>query len=302
MRGLLASWPLLCLSFILVCAVVLVSFPMLPVTAHVTGAGGRSRLGAGAGSRLGGRSTAEDTDGRMTHLILVAGHAVYTGKSLEHPEEEANWFLEDSQRGQLSTYLRHIEKGVELASKNPYAALMFSGGQTRSAAGPRSEGLSYWLAASAEGWWGHGDVAGRTVLEEYARDSLENLMFSLCRFREVHGQYPEFVTVVSYSYKQARFQDLHRDAVQFPPDRFHFVGVDPPINPFNDQGNIEKYALFLSRPSAKTCGTRLRPSQECTCCRSQQSRTWLAITEPVHPLLIDRARPKNTTSGNSMQL
>lgn len=64
---------------------------------------------------------------------------------------------------------------------DPEALLLFSGGQTRRAAGPRSEGLSYWVVAEAAGWWGHEDVRNRTFTEEHARDSFENLLFSLCR-------------------------------------------------------------------------------------------------------------------------
>ena len=40
-------------------------------------------------------------------------------------------------------------------------------------------------------------VRARAVSEEYATNSLENLMFSVCRFREVTGRYPERVSVVS---------------------------------------------------------------------------------------------------------
>ena len=180
-----------------------------------------------------------------TELIMVACHATLIGIDHSNIDNEDNWSLAEMQRGQLATYIDHIQKGVELAAANPHAILMFSGGQTRREAGPRSEAYSYWVAAEAKNWWGHPEVKNRTVIEEFARDSMENVMFSLCRFREVYSAYPRFLTVVSYSYKKKRFTDLHRAAVAWPLDKFHFIGVDPEVNPYNDQGNIDKYVFKL---------------------------------------------------------
>ena len=71
-------------------------------------------------------------------------------------------------------------------------------------------------------------VRARTVSEEYATDSFENLMFSVCRFREVTGRYPDRVSVVSFTFKRRRFETLHASALRWPLDRFDYVGVDPP--------------------------------------------------------------------------
>jgi hypothetical protein len=38
-------------------------------------------------------------------------------------------------------------------------------------------------------------VRWRTLTEEHARDSFENLLFSVCRFRELTGTYPYNITV-----------------------------------------------------------------------------------------------------------
>jgi len=54
--------------------------------------------------------------------------------------------------------------------------------------------------------------AVRTFL---ARDSFENLLFGVCRFRERAGHYPDTVTVVSWGFKAARF-DLHRETLRWP--------------------------------------------------------------------------------------
>lgn len=60
--------------------------------------------------------------------------------------------------------------------------------------------------------------------QEHARDSFENLLFGLCRFHELTGAYPAHVTVVSYSLKKRRFVDLHRAALRWPANLFHFIG------------------------------------------------------------------------------
>merc|ERR1740130_1520374 len=87
----------------------------------------------------------------------------------------------------------HIQSGVEVAAADPRALLVFSGGQTRSEAGPHDEGGSYYRVAEHYGWWGHDSdaddsrlsVSQRTVLEDFATDSFQNLLFSICRFHEV---------------------------------------------------------------------------------------------------------------------
>lgn len=53
-------------------------------------------------------------------------------------------------------------------------------------------------------------------------------MFSLCRFYELTGHYPEHITVVSYSLKEARFKGLHRAALRWPQEGFAFVGTELP--------------------------------------------------------------------------
>ena len=119
----------------------------------------------------------------LKNLVLVAGHAVYTGIDYAEAAKESSWFLEEYQKvpGEAQSFLDHIKLGIQAAAADPDALLLFSGGQTRRAAGPRSEGLSYWVVAEAAGWFEHAEVRNRTFTEEHARDSFENLLFSLCR-------------------------------------------------------------------------------------------------------------------------
>jgi hypothetical protein len=162
---------------------------------------------------------------------MVAVHAIYRGTRWEpaNVRDEANWFLEQSQHGHVDTFLAQIRKGVELAANDTSSILLFSGGQTRLGLGPRSEGTSYWQAADAFDWFGMRDIVqNRSHAEEYARDSLENLLFSVCRFKQLSGSYPRYVKVVSMGYKEQRFVTLHRKALRFPLARFEYFGIDPP--------------------------------------------------------------------------
>ena len=180
------------------------------------------------------------------HLIVVCGHAVFIGRDRSKPErleDESQWFLETFQHGQLGTMLAHIERGVQLAAADNSSLLLFSGGETRVTAGPRSEAASYWEAADAHGWWGMPHVRERAGLEVQARDSFENVLFAMCRFHELSGAYPERLTVVSFGFKRWRFEELHRAALRFPRTRFSFSGVDPPgLDPSVTEGEKARSA------------------------------------------------------------
>lgn len=162
------------------------------------------------------------------HLIITPGHAIWN--LCGDPLDDASWFLRDYQRGEPRYYIEHIRRGVELAAADPYAVLVFSGGNTFAQAGPRSEAFGYWTLAERFGWWGSPEVRARSILEDFSRDSLENLAFSICRFREFTAAWPRDVTVAGWGFKEARFVDCHRAAIAFPEERFHYEAVNDPEN------------------------------------------------------------------------
>lgn len=176
-----------------------------------------------------------------TQLIVVAGHAAFKAKIDQVPSDYTRddaWVLQSFQKGEPVSYVAHLRRGVELARENPMSLVIFSGGRSRLEAGLWSEARTYRAIAEAEGWWipeamgaERTDISSRSTLEEFARDSFENLLFGVCRFREVCGRYPNDVVVVSWAFKRERF-DLHRATIRFPVDRFQFVGVGTP----QDQG------------------------------------------------------------------
>lgn len=164
---------------------------------------------------------------QLENLVLVAGHAVYIGHDFLHPEHDRNWFLQSFQRGEPPFYIEHIRAGVDVAGRDASSLLVFSGGQTRREAGPRSEAQSYWNLAEHFRWWSPPEVSERATTEEFARDSFENLLFGICRFKECTGRYPHTIKVVSWTFKEERF-GLHRDALRFPQPRFVFHGANQP--------------------------------------------------------------------------
>ncbi|CAI0625484.1 unnamed protein product [Linum tenue] len=189
----------------------------------------------------------------LKNLVMVAGHSIYTTSSCGDADKEDSWFLEPYQKhpGQAATFLAHIQEGVENVAKDKQALLLFSGGETRKNAGPRSEAQSYWAVAESKKWFGNEDsVKWRTLTEEHARDSFENLLFSVCRFKELTGTYPQNITVVSYDFKEERFAQLHRSSIRFPESNFFYSGT--PASPAAKEAAAKGEALvryqFLEDP------------------------------------------------------
>ena len=182
------------------------------------------------------------------NLVIVTGHSVYSGSDYMRAGEENSWFLEEYQMhaGTANALVEQIKVGVETAARDGKAILLFSGGKTRKLGGQVSEGSSYWQVSRAYNWFGEMSVEKRAFTEEYARDSFENLMFSMCRFYELTGKYPMKTTVVGYDFKRERFEELHAKALKIPSVRFAFVGT-PEVMSFKKQfveGEVKVRSLF----------------------------------------------------------
>lgn len=205
--------------------------------ASVSGSGGRFAKLAASDPRLPRPSPPAAGTAGLHSLVVVAGHSVWTGRDLGRPEAEGAWAWEPYQAripGQAESLLDHMRAGVAAVAGPPPeggggALLLFSGGATRLAAGPLTEAASYWLVSNGQAWFGTPAVRAVAFVEEYARDSMENVLFSLCRFRELTGRYPAGnLTLVSYSEKEARFRGLHAAALRWPAHRFAFLGSPAP--------------------------------------------------------------------------
>jgi hypothetical protein len=234
--------------------------PAAPAAPGLAAIPGRSKGGGGggAGGRRGaaGQAAAAGAPAAagLRALVLVACHSVFTGTtfSAAAADDPSAWALLDYQKrapGQAASFLEHARLGVEAAAGDPEALLLFSGGATRASAGPRAEAAGYWLLAEAEGWFGHGSaVRARAFTEERARDSFENLLFGLCRFRELTGGYPERVVVVSYEFKRRRFAELHALALRWPPARLAFAGTPALDAAAAEAGEAGAAAAFAADP------------------------------------------------------
>jgi hypothetical protein len=165
------------------------------------------------------------------HLVIVPGHSVidvnqfFSGSVVT----ESAWKLLDYQehQGLPEIISSHINAAINITLHDLRALLVFSGGQTRIDAGPISEGLSYYLYSKRLELLQ--SIEPRVGTEEFARDSFENLLFSICRFYEMTGVYPSRVTVVGFDFKMYRFRDLHRKAIKYPSTHFEYVPLDPKV-------------------------------------------------------------------------
>ncbi|KAF8995472.1 hypothetical protein BDQ17DRAFT_1365658 [Cyathus striatus] len=165
----------------------------------------------------------------LQHLVIVPCHSIWVGMDSRGRLHEDDWLLEPYQKGgnRIDAFFQHIQKGAELAISDEQALLVFSGGQTRLNS-TTTEAESYLRLALSAHVFGISEQSFiRATTENYALDSYQNLLFSILRFREFTRHYPNKITVVGYEFKRARFTDLHRSAIQWPDDRFHYIGVNP---------------------------------------------------------------------------
>jgi hypothetical protein len=52
----------------------------------------------------------------FNHLVMVAGHSVYTGRNFADAKQNSNWFLVPYQQvpGTAESFVEHIEEGVKV--------------------------------------------------------------------------------------------------------------------------------------------------------------------------------------------
>lgn len=124
-----------------------------------------------------------------------------------------NWLLKPFQieSNDQDSFLKHIELSLfELHENIKNSALVISGGFTQSAI-EKSESSSYLELAQTVGFLKSPYFRPGTniLLEEYARDSYENVLYSICTFVKRFNKFPKKITVVGFSFKRERFLALH---------------------------------------------------------------------------------------------
>ncbi len=186
---------------------------------------------------IGYNSTAKRMRQTIDHLILVPGHAPFKDSVETVPTDTAqdeHWVLQSFQQGEPLYYIEHIRSGVEELAHTPNGLLLFSGGRTRAEGGHWSEASTYAAIAEHNRYWANDqsrlqELTARIALEEYARDSFENLLCGLYRFYQLLGKYPVHITVVGWQFKAERFQ-FHAKTLGIPPECFTYIGRNNPVD------------------------------------------------------------------------
>ncbi|KAJ7232763.1 hypothetical protein B0H12DRAFT_1261093 [Mycena haematopus] len=181
-------------------------------------------------SPLNSLASLPDLQDNLNHLIVVPGHGIWRGTnpSPDFRTRLGEWAFQTFQTrpepSRLEVFFHHIAKAAELALADERSLVVFSGGQTQRTS-TTTEGESYLrLALSANLF--HSETFSRATSESFAMDSFQNLLFSIARFHEFTGRYPEKITVVGYEMKRARFVELHRAAIRWPATHFTYIGID----------------------------------------------------------------------------
>ncbi|KAG9832762.1 hypothetical protein KCU68_g12395, partial [Aureobasidium melanogenum] len=176
-----------------------------------------------------------------------------------NPDQESSWLLKPFQRsnastgkpGEHETFLLHIQAGVN-ALRRAETVLVFSGAKTERDA-PSSEADSY--RNILVHCFGDSDVVqqamtdGRILCEDAATDSYQNLLFSLIKYYEVKGKWPRMISVITHSFKEARFLECHADAICWPSEKIRVQGLNPPfpLSELREVQGLEKETLDLFR-------------------------------------------------------
>ncbi|KAH3680061.1 hypothetical protein WICPIJ_008398 [Wickerhamomyces pijperi] len=163
------------------------------------------------------------------HLILLPCHSIY--KPPNSPQSPESWFLAPFQieANDHLTFIQHMEKAFQLlkeSAENQQSTLIISGGMTKAEAGEVSEAASYLSCAKILELNRDHVNDNNVLLEEYARDSFENLLFSLCLFQETHRCFPESISIVGFEFKRDRFVNYHAKALKIQ-DIVQYFGIDP---------------------------------------------------------------------------
>ncbi len=170
--------------------------------------------------------TEQEVSRNFNTLIIVGGHALYVGPD---PNSEDSWRGGFPEEGKF--YREHADQAVRMAARIPESLLIFSGGPTRRDA-VLAESQSYFNLQEQLGWNGHYDVRERTATEKRARDSLENLRFSIDLFRDYVEQDPFRVYVLGWEFKRTRVE-MHASVLGL--QNFEYIGVNNPPGSLEDE-------------------------------------------------------------------
>jgi len=149
-------------------------------------------------------------------LLMLAGHAIY---------QDGRWHGGYQNEDRL--YEEHVRDAFRIRTAEGYQALALSGSRSRPHLAPRignSEAAGMLEYARAANLAGPDDTV---LLENYGRDSFENLFFSMLCFHRRFGEWPSRVGAVSWKFKALRFY-LIALGLRLSDGRFRFFGSGDP--------------------------------------------------------------------------
>lgn len=167
-----------------------------------------------------------------THLIILPCHAIYKGCG--SGTEFSHWYMEEFQKegNDHLSWIKQIETCIKLLNNDiDNSIVVISGGKTKKV-GNISESFSYLnlvlqnKADFLSKYQNQDELIDKIYLEEYARDSFENVFFSRERFQQITNRIPDNVTVVGYNFKRTRFVDYHLKTIGFEGE-VDYIGIDP---------------------------------------------------------------------------
>jgi hypothetical protein len=154
--------------------------------------------------------------------LLVSSFIIQFKKNIHAPSllyrnarDETSWLLKPFQKSDVSTgkpgehetFLLHIHAGAS-ALYRAGTVLVFSGARTdRDASMSEAESYRDVLLRTL----GDTDIVqhamsvGRILCEDASTDSYQNLLFSIIKYYEIQGEWPQMITVITHSFKEARF-------------------------------------------------------------------------------------------------
>lgn len=148
---------------------------------------------------------------RSGKCLILACHGVY---------EKGQWHAEDRYRTSEAkeVFQEHLKISFEALRSGDCDVLIISGGYTKEKT-EKSEarGMLDWAwDMSEKGQLGSVTIndirtwiaSKKIVLEEFARDSFENILFSVCRFFQLNGKIPASICVCSMRSKEDRFRTI----------------------------------------------------------------------------------------------
>lgn len=158
----------------------------------------------------------------LSNLIILPCHSIFAPElnenkpnydPIEAIEDSNNWLLESFQleTNDHLSFFKHIELAFNELHHNIHnSVLIISGGFTKDKI-EKSESLSYYEVAKQSGLTKNPYFSFGTniLLEEFARDSYENILYSLARFYKKYNKFPRTITIIGFGFKKERFLSSH---------------------------------------------------------------------------------------------